>query len=197
MGGRGVTIDQMRTDLARRNLKGLHFILASIVLWTGILVVWYFQLTENIYTRNLFTFICTAPLMPLAFAFSKLLKAEFSAKDNPLNNLGILFSINQFLYILIAMWAYAAAPTNMVMIIAMIFGAHLLPFAWLYQSRAYLIMSILIPIIILIMGYNLPAERVFILAATMIALEAVFATWLTIENRSLAENISTTRKKSA
>lgn len=192
-----MTIDQMRTDLARRNLKGLHFILASIVLWTGILVVWYFPLAENIYTRNLFTFICTAPLMPLAFAFSKLLKAEFSAKDNPLNNLGILFSINQFLYILIAMWAYAAAPTNMVMIIAMIFGAHLLPFAWLYQSRAYLIMSILIPIIILIMGYNLPAERVFILAATMIALEAVFATWLTIENRSLAENISTTRKKSA
>lgn len=192
-----MTIDQMRTDLARRNLKGLHFILASIVLWTGILVVWYFPLAENIYTRNLFTFICTAPLMPLAFAFSKLLKAEFSAKDNPLNNLGILFSINQFLYILIAMWAYAAAPTNMVMIIAMIFGAHLLPFAWLYQSRAYLIMSILIPIIILIMGYNLPAERVFILAATMIALEAVFATWLTIENRNLAENTSTTRKKSA
>ena len=135
--------------------------------------------------------------MPLAFLFSKLLKAEFSAKDNPLNNLGIVFSINQFLYILIAMWAYAAAPTNMVMIIAMIFGAHLLPFAWLYQSRAYLIMSTLIPIITLIMGYNLPAERVFILAATMIALEAVFATWLAIENRKLAEPSAAAERKSA
>jgi hypothetical protein len=192
-----MTIDQLRSDLARRNLRGLHFILASIVLWTGILVVWYFPISENIYTRNLFTFICTAPLMPLAFLFSKLLKAEFSAKDNPLNNLGIVFSINQFLYILIAMWAYAAAPTNMVMIIAMIFGAHLLPFAWLYQSRAYLIMSILIPIITLIMGYNLPAERVFILAATMIALEAVFATWLAIENRKLAEPSAAAERKSA
>lgn len=192
-----MTIDQLRSDLARRSLRGLHFILASIVLWTGVLVVWYFLTAENIYTRNLFTFICTAPLMPLAFAFAKLLKAEFSAKDNPLNNLGILFSLNQFLYILIAMWAYAAAPTNMVMIIAMIFGAHLLPFAWLYQSRAYLIMSLLIPVIVLFMGYNLPAERVFILAATMIALEAVFATWLTVENREFNDTKPTKAKKSA
>lgn len=182
-----MTIDQMRTDLAKRNLKGLHFILASIAIWTGILVVWYIPLGTNIYTRNLFTFICTAPLMPLAFVFSKILKAEFSAQDNPLNNLGILFSINQFLYILIAMWAYTASPTNMVMILAMIFGAHLLPFAWLYQSRAYLIMSILIPLISLVMGYNLPEGRVFILAATMIAIELVFVTWLTIENRKLVE----------
>ncbi|HBN95089.1 MAG TPA: hypothetical protein DDZ66_02220, partial [Firmicutes bacterium] len=129
-------MDLTRRDLASRTKRGLHFIIASIVLWTGILLVWLLPV-ESVLTRNLLTFFCTAPLMPLAFLISKVLKAEFSAKDNALNNLGILFSINQFLYILIAMWAYAAAPTNMVMILAMIFGAHLLPFSWLYQSRAY------------------------------------------------------------
>lgn len=191
-----MTIEQMRDDLARRNHRGLPFILASIVLWTGILIIWYLPI-ENILTRNLYTFLCTAPLLPLAFLFSKLLKAEFSAKDNPLNNLGILFSVNQFLYILIAMWAYAAAPTNMVMIIAMIFGAHLLPFAWLYKSRAYLIMSVVIPLVMLIMGYNLVEERVFILAATMIVLEALFATWLGVENRNQDSKPSTVAKRSA
>lgn len=182
-----MTVDQLRMDLARRNLKGLHFILASIVIWVGIFLVWFVPLGGNVYTKNLFTFFCSVPLMPLAFFFSKLLKAEFSSKDNPLNNLGIIFSVNQFLYILIAMWAYAAAPNHMVMIFAMIFGAHLLPFAWLYQSRAYLIMSILIPVIALIMGFNLPENRVFIIAATMVLLDSVFVTWLTIENRKLAE----------
>jgi hypothetical protein len=154
--------------------------MASIVLWTGILVVWLLPV-QDILTRNLLTFFCTAPLMPLAWAFSRVIKAEFSAKDNSLNNLGILFSVNQFLYILIAMWAYAAAPANMVMILAMIFGAHLLPFAWLYQSRAYFIMAVIIPLAMLIMGHNLPEERVFILAGIMVCLEAIFAVWLGIE----------------
>lgn len=179
-----MTLDQMRGDLARQTKRGLSFILASILLWIGIFVVWILPL-DHVLTRNLLTFFCTAPLVPLAFLISKLIKAEFSVKDNSLNSLGILFSVNQFLYILIAMWAYQAAPTNMVMIIAMIFGAHLLPFAWLYQSRAYLIMSIVIPITMLIMGYSLPEQRVYILAATMIALESVFATWLGIENKKV------------
>lgn len=179
-------MDTDRRNLAQRTKRGLHFIIASIVLWTGIFVIWLLPI-EDILTRNLFTFFCTAPLMPLAFALSKVIKAEFSAKDNPLNNLGILFSMNQLLYILIAMWAYAGAPTNMVMILAMIFGAHLLPFAWLYQSRAYMIMSIIIPLSMLIVGYNLPEERVFILAGLMICLESVFAVWLGIENRNVQE----------
>ncbi len=173
-------MDTVRSDLARRTKRGLHFIIASIVLWTGIMVVWLWPV-DSVLTRNLLTFFCTAPLMPLAFLISKALKAEFSAKDNALNNLGILFSINQLLYILIAMWAYAAAPTNMVMILAIIFGAHLLPFSWLYQSRAYLIMSIIIPLTMLIVGHNLPEERVFILAGMMICLEIIFVVWLGIE----------------
>ena len=175
-------MDEARSDLAKRTKRGMHFIAASVVLWTGVLVVWLLP-SENILTRNLLTFFCTAPLMPLAFLFSKLLRAEFSAKDNSLNNLGILFSVNQMLYILIAMWAYAAAPASMVMILAIIFGAHLLPFAWLYQSRAYLVMSIIVPISMLAVGYNLPEEKVFILAGIMICLEIIFAVWLGAEVR--------------
>lgn len=177
-----MNLEQMRSDLAKRNKRGLPFILASILIWTAILLVWTLPI-KHVLTRNLFTFFCTAPLMPLALLFSKLLKVEFSAKDNPLNTLGILFSLNQILYLLIAMWAFTATPSKMVMILAMIFGAHLLPFAWLYQSRAYLIMSIVIPIAMLFMGYDLPAERVYVLAATMIVLEMVFAAWLGIEDK--------------
>lgn len=177
-----MTINEMRLDIAKRNKKGISFIFASIVLWMGILVIWLLPI-KDVLTRNLFTFFCTAPLVPLAFLISKIIKAEFSAKDNPLNNLGILFSINQFLYILIAMWSYAAAPTKMVMILAIIFGAHLLPFSWLYRSKAYMVMSIIIPIVILGVGSNLKAEHTYIVPGIMIVFEIVFATWLSLENR--------------
>jgi len=179
-----MTINEMRTDIAKRNKKGISFILASVVIWTGVLVIWLLPI-KDILTRNLFTFFCTTPLVPLALIFSKILKAEFSAKDNPLNNLGILFSINQFLYILIAMWAYDAAPDKMVMILAIIFGAHLLPFSWLYNSKGYMVMSILIPIVILAVGYNLNEEKVFIIPIIMIIFEIVFSIWLLIENKLL------------
>ena len=75
--------------------------------------------------------------MPLAYFVSKLIKVDFQNKGNPLTNLGILFSVNQILYLLIAMWVYGTVPEKMLMVIAMIFGAHLLPYGWLYKSKVY------------------------------------------------------------
>ncbi len=182
-----MNVDDARADIARRNKKGIAFILSSIILWTLILVVWLLPI-KNVQTKDLLTFFCTAPLMPLAYLFSKIIGAEFSAKDNPLNKLGMLFSMNQLLYILIAMWAMAAVPDKMVMLLAMIFGAHLLPFSWLYRSRAYMIMSIVIPLVILFVGYGLDVDRVFILPAIMAGFEIVFSIWLSLENRMPAAN---------
>ena len=75
--------------------------------------------------------------MPLAYFVSKLIKVDFQNKGNPLTNLGILFSVNQILYLLIAMWVYGTVPEKMLIVIAMIFGAHLLPYGWLYKSKVY------------------------------------------------------------
>ena len=113
---------------------------------------------------------------------SKLLKIQFQDKSNPLNNLGILFSINQMLYLLIAMWIYPTVPEKMLMVIAMIFGAHLLPYSWLYKSKTYMIMSVLIPITSLIVGCN---STSFILALMMFVFEIIFTALLTIENRKM------------
>jgi len=114
---------------------------------------------------------------------SRVIKAEFSVKGNLLNNLGILFSFNQLLYLLIAIWAFSGAPGKMVMIIAVIFGAHLLPFSWLYKSRAYLVMSVLIPVLITGVGWNLNAGQLFIIPIVMLFVEILFSAWLFIENR--------------
>lgn len=113
---------------------------------------------------------------------SKLLKIQFQDKSNPLNNLGILFSINQILYLLIAMWIYPTVPEKMLMVIAMIFGAHLLPYSWLYKSKTYMIMSVLIPIASLIVGCN---STRLILALMMLVFEIIFTALLIIENRKI------------
>ena len=107
---------------------------------------------------------------------------DFEGKGNPLTKAGIIFSVNQILYILIALWVFAAVPEKMLMVYAMIFGAHLMPFSWLYQSKSYLVLSIVIPVLSLVLGLKFPP---FVLAAVMVFIEALFAFLLYRECRTL------------
>lgn len=175
-----MTVDEHRIDIAKKGKKGLHFIIASIFIWSAILVVALLPI-EDLISKNLLTFCLTAPLVPLAYMISKLIKAEFSAKDNPLNNLGILFSANQFLYLLIAMWVYPTVPSKMVMVLAIIFGAHLLPFGWLYKSKAYFVMSVVISLTAMIIGILYSAA---IVSLVMVLFEIIFCIWLASENKA-------------
>lgn len=175
-----MNLEELRIDCAIKQKKGIHFIFASIIIWFLVLVIQTLDLP--ILTKNLLTFCCTAPLLPLAFLISKLLKIQFQDNTNPLNNLGILFSLNQMLYLLIAMWIYPTLPEKMLMVIAMIFGAHLLPYSWLYKSKTYMIMSILISISSLIIG-SISTRTV--LSIMMIAFEGIFTILLIVENRKM------------
>lgn len=173
-------LNELIKDCACRQKKGLHFILTSILIWAMICAV---HLTDMpIDTKNLITFCCSAVLFPMAWMLSKVLKIDFEGKGNPLTKAGILFSINQMLYILIVMWVYAAVPEKMVMVYAMVFGAHLMPFSWLYDSRSYMVFSIVVPILSLIVGLIYPPA---VLAALMIVIEAVFSACLFQECKKL------------
>ena len=173
-------LEELRLDCAIKQKKGLHFILASVVIWCAIFLIHLMSLP--ILTKNLLTFCAVAPLMPLAFLVSKIINVDFQNKENPLMNLGIFFSLNQVLYLLIAMWVYPTVPEKMLMIIAIIFGAHLLPYGWLYKSKAYIVSAVIIPVLSLIVGVNFEP---YILAAMMILIEILFSVSLMVENKKI------------
>jgi len=125
--------------------------------------------------------------MPLAYLISKIIKVDFTNKENPLTNLGILFSVNQMIYLLIAMWIYPTIPEKMVMVIAMIFGAHLLPYGWLYKSMSYMVLAVVIPIVVLIVGIQFEA---YVVAMVMIGFELIFSIMLIYENTHLLKEQS-------
>ena len=109
---------------------------------------------------------------------------SFQNKKNPLTVLGVLFSVNQMLYLLIAMWIYSTIPEKMLMVIAMIFGAHLMPYSWLYKSRSYFALLIIIPVVALIVGLKFEP---FILAIVMILFEVLFSILLICEIKKIKE----------
>ena len=84
----------------------------------------------------------------------------------------VLVSIlNQMIYLLIVMWVFSAVPEKMIMVYAMVFGAHLLPYSWLYKSKAYRVFAIIIPVLSLVLG-NLFGG--FVVAGTAAAVEIAF-----------------------
>lgn len=176
-----IALKELKSDCAAKAKRGLPFILASVVIWTAILCVHVSSLP--ILTKNMFTFCCSAPLVPMAYLISKLIHVDFQNKENPLTTLGILFALNQMLYILIAMWVYAAVPEKMLMVYAMIFGAHLLPYGWLYDSKSYYTLSIVVPLLVLFIGCNYPP---FVIALLMLVIEIIFCVCLVCENKKKA-----------
>ena len=173
-------LEQTKRTCARGQKRGLHFIMASVIIWVLVFIVNITKLPVE--TKNLLTFCCTCPLMPLAWLLSKPLGITFSDNENPLSTLGIMLSLAQIPYLLIVMWVYAVMPDKMVMTLAMVFGAHLLPFGWLYNSKIYYIMSGIITIGALIIGLMFPSH---ILALSMIGVEIIFCLLLHYENRDL------------
>ena len=94
-------LEALREDLLTKQRKGLPFILASCVLWALISVVC--VLNIPVMTRNMLVFCCACPLFPLAMLVGKIIGVNVLEKENPLSKLLILFTCNQFLYLLIVM----------------------------------------------------------------------------------------------
>lgn len=175
-------LEALRNDIVIRQKKGLPFIGASVAIWLFILIVIMLDLPQD--KENLFVFCCSCPLLPISWMIGKVLKVDIFDKSNPLGNVGFLFTCNQLLYLLIVMWVFSAVPDKMVMVYAMVFGAHLLPYSWLYKSLSYRIFSIAIPIVSLAIGCNFSA---FSVAVAMLMIAVVFVVVLHAEVRLFVE----------
>lgn len=162
-------LNALRKDAAIIQKRGLPFMMASVVLWTAITISRIVMTDIN--AMNFFTFMVSGFLMPLASIFGKLMKADIYRKtNNPINRLGFLCNINQFLYLPIAMWAYSAHPGSMLLIYAIIFAAHLLPFSWVYDSKIYFYGSVIesVGVILVAYAFGYPVATGFIVIMQII-----------------------------
>ncbi len=174
-----MSLKELKKDLIINQKKGLPFIIASVIIWTLITITCLLNIPIN--TKNIIIFCCSCPLLPISWMIGKLIKVDIFDKSNELSNVGLLFTLNQLLYILIVMWVFSAVPTKMVMVYAMVFGAHLLPYSWLYDSISYKIFAIIIPILSLIIGCYL---NVIYVPIVMIITEIIFVLCLIKEMKN-------------
>lgn len=130
-------LDTYRNDLIVRTKSGVDFILAATILWFVIAFLW--TTPYSAYDRSVFTFIVGALLLPLALLLSKILGTTWKLPDNPLQPLGLWLNFAQLLYFPFLVFLLLRAPEYFIMGYAIITGAHLFPYAWLYDEWGYAI----------------------------------------------------------
>lgn len=78
-------LDELRSNIAIKQKKGLPFICASIIIWLLILIVILLDLPQN--TENLLVLCCSCPLLPISWTIGKILKVATVYKGNIIKNL--------------------------------------------------------------------------------------------------------------
>jgi len=155
-------LDELRKELSVKSKNGIDFTLAASVIWLIIAYLW--TLKFKAYDRSIFVFIAGAPLLPMAFLFSKLLKTNWKIVDNPLQPLGLWLNIAQLFYFPFLIFTMIKMPEYFIMVYAIITGAHLFPYGWFYKTNWYSIFSGIIVIGVLLLGLNVSFEKMYLVA---------------------------------
>lgn len=171
-------LNHLKIEYAVKQKKGLPFIMASSVLWTIMLIAFLTDL--DIAQKNVIAMCCSALLMPVGMLFGKIIKVNIFSKENPLSSLSIIAALNQLLYLPIVMWAMYAVPDKMIMVYAIVVGAHFLTYYWIYFSPTYFYASIIIPIVSLILGIYFSQ---IIICLAFVVFDILICIFLCLENK--------------
>ncbi|MBD8006901.1 DUF7010 family protein [Bacillus norwichensis] len=85
-------------DIAKKQKKGLPFIMASIFIWGVITIITLLPL--DLIIKNIGILSCGALLFPVSILCAKILNVDLFYKENPLINGLLMATNNQVLYLI-------------------------------------------------------------------------------------------------
>lgn len=150
---------ELKKQVQIANKNGIDFILSAAILWLLLTFIW--TLEYSSYNRSIFSFMVGALLLPMAFAFSKVLKTNWKAKDNPLQPLGLWLNFAQLIYFPFLIFILLKYPDYFIMTYAIITGAHFFPYAWLYAEITYAVCAIIISVGSLLIALNTEPNQIW------------------------------------
>ncbi len=140
---------KVQNDFARTMKKGLPVFPVGILFW-GLMWIFHFFLPENVLTLAYLFGI--GVIFPLSILVGKLIGVNMLDSSNPLNKLAGLFGALQLLFAPLVVMVYLYEPMWIPFAIGVLTGAHFLPFYGLYNSPAYLFLSIATVLVATVFG---------------------------------------------
>ena len=175
-------LDNLKLELSIKAKNGLDFIIAATIVWFAIAYIW--TLSFSAYDKSVLTFIIGSLLLPLALLISKILKTEWTIKENPLQPLGLWLNFAQLFYFPFLVFILIKQPDYFVMTYVIITGAHFFPYAWYYNEKGFAVMAGIISIGALLIALNVSPEKMFLIAIYIGVVLMILAIWLSLSYQS-------------
>lgn len=133
------TFKELQEEIILLNKNGINFLIAASLCWLIIALIWYSSYDPAF--KAYATYYAMAPMMPLAYAFSRWFNTHWKIEDNPLNAAGLWLNLAQLFYFPFVFILLSKNPIEMPMALAIITGAHFFPYAWFYQTKGFAVMA--------------------------------------------------------
>lgn len=174
------TLPELRADLTRRTGRGINAIVAGIGLWSVFTALG--AVVPNEFVLALCYVFGAGLLFPLSLLVARAMKLDTFAKGNPLAPLAGLTGTLQLLFTPLMIGATFLVPAAVPWFLAVLVGAHFLPFSWLFASKAYVFAAVAMPVLAGLAGWLLPTLVPIVAPAAVVAVLVVTAIMLAREN---------------
>jgi hypothetical protein len=155
----------LKLELSVKAKNGLDFITSAGLVWAILAFVWTLPYLPQ--QKAFFTFCLGGLVLPLAWLLSKVFHTTWTFPHNPLQPLGLWLNFAQLFYFPLLMVIYARQPGYFIMSYAIITGAHLFPYAWLYHARVYAVLAGAMAAGSMVLGLRLGSHQAYLIPTFM------------------------------
>jgi len=129
-------------------------------------------------------------IFPVGVALGRLAGARVMTTDNPLGTLGGLVAGTQAFFIPVFIVVYQFVPQYLPLAVGLLGGAHFLPYAWIYRSRAYVFVTVGTGLSALVLGTAFVSQAYVTVPLAMATAFAIAVLWIRRENRNFEAHIT-------
>lgn len=169
---------QLSTGLASSSKRGLPMILTGVLFWliAGLAGLLDHTITVWVYLYGI------GVIFPLGLLVGKLMNIDMLAKDNPLAVLSGVVGGMQILFAPVIILVLFELPNYIPFTVGVLTGAHFLPFAVIYKSKAYIFQSLATVAAAALTGFLLHEHTFLVTPFTIMAVYIISCLWLVNEN---------------
>ncbi len=174
------TLTQLQAEIIKSAKRG-YPILISAAAFFGLIAA--LGTVIPLHTLGLVWIFGMMVIFPLGVGLGSLLNARVITTDNPLGNLGGLVAGTQAFFIPVFIVIYQFVPQYLPLAVGLLGGAHFLPYAWIYRSRAYVFVTLGTCLPALVLGIAFTSVAYTVVPLGMAAVFAIAVLWIVSENR--------------
>ncbi|WP_068674166.1 hypothetical protein [Oceanobacillus sp. Castelsardo] len=184
---------EVQNDLMQRTKKGVAMLYVGAIYWFLMGILGFFDMHINL--LGLIYLIGIGMIFPLGILVSNLLKIDFIARGNELSGFAGVIGGMQILFAPILIMIYIEKIEWLPFFIAILTGAHFLPFSVLYKSKGYIFQSIAVVLMAMVVGFIFMDFVYTILPFSLSVIYLITSILLTKENKNLTLHTTSIKRK--